>query len=47
MAATFERPSVTAELASRLPGGRVYGVDVAPSMAAHARTALGDRATIL
>lgn len=38
---------VTAELVSRLPGGRVYGVDVAPSMAAHAQAALGDRATIL
>jgi trans-aconitate 2-methyltransferase len=38
---------VTAELAGRVPRGRVYGVDVAPSMAAHARAALGDRATIL
>lgn len=38
---------VTAELASRLPCGRVYGVDVSPSMAAHARAALGDRATVL
>lgn len=38
---------VTAELVRRLPRGRVYGVDVAPSMAAHARAALGDRATIL
>jgi trans-aconitate 2-methyltransferase len=38
---------VTAELVRRLPEGRVYGVDVAPSMAAHAREALGDRATIL
>jgi trans-aconitate 2-methyltransferase len=38
---------VTAELASRLPHGRVYGVDVAPSMVEHARAALGDRATIL
>jgi trans-aconitate 2-methyltransferase len=38
---------VTAVLADRLPRGRVYGVDVAPSMAAHAREALGDRATIL
>ena len=38
---------VTAELAGRVPRGRVYGVDVAPSMAAHAREALGDRATIL
>ena len=38
---------VTAELVSRLPRGRVYGVDVAPSMAAHAQAALGDKATIL
>ncbi len=38
---------VTAELAGRLPRGHVYGVDVAPSMAEHARVALGDRATIL
>lgn len=38
---------VTAELARRVPHGRVYGVDVAPSMAAHAQRALGDRATIL
>jgi trans-aconitate 2-methyltransferase len=38
---------VTAELANRLPTGKVYGVDVAPSMAAHAQDALGDRATIL
>jgi trans-aconitate 2-methyltransferase len=38
---------VTALLADRLPRGRVYGVDVAPSMAAHAAEALGDRATIL
>jgi trans-aconitate 2-methyltransferase len=38
---------VTAELVDRLPRGRVYGVDAAPSMAAHAREALGDRATIL
>jgi trans-aconitate 2-methyltransferase len=38
---------VTAELIKRLPEGRVYGVDVAPSMVEHARTALGDRATIL
>lgn len=38
---------VTAELVRRLPRGRVYGVDVAPSMAAHAARALGDRATIL
>jgi trans-aconitate 2-methyltransferase len=38
---------VTAELADRVPRGRVYGVDVAPSMAAHAAQALGERATIL
>ncbi|MFL5824088.1 MAG: class I SAM-dependent methyltransferase [Solirubrobacteraceae bacterium] len=38
---------VTAELTSRVPQGRVYGVDVAPSMAAHAQNALGDAATIL
>jgi trans-aconitate 2-methyltransferase len=38
---------VTAELARRVPRGRVYGVDVAPSMADHARRALGGRATIL
>jgi trans-aconitate 2-methyltransferase len=37
---------VTALLAQRLPRGRVYGVDVAPSMAAHAQRALGDRATV-
>jgi len=38
---------VTALLADRLPNGRVYGVDVAPSMAEHAQGALGERATIL
>jgi trans-aconitate 2-methyltransferase len=38
---------VTAELADRVPRGRVYGVDVAPSMAEHAAEALGDRATVL
>jgi trans-aconitate 2-methyltransferase len=38
---------VTAELIERVPRGRVYGVDQAPSMVAHAREALGDRATIL
>jgi trans-aconitate 2-methyltransferase len=38
---------VTALLADRVPDGRVYGVDVAPSMAEHAAQALGDRATIL
>ncbi|MGA2010123.1 MAG: methyltransferase domain-containing protein [Solirubrobacteraceae bacterium] len=38
---------VTALLADRVPRGRVYGVDVAPSMARHAQEALGPRATIL
>jgi trans-aconitate 2-methyltransferase len=37
---------VTGLLADRVPRGRVYGVDVAPSMAAHAAEALGARATI-
>jgi trans-aconitate 2-methyltransferase len=37
---------VTALLADRVPRGRVYAVDVAPSMAEHARRALGDRATV-
>jgi trans-aconitate 2-methyltransferase len=38
---------VTALLADRLPRGRVYAVDVAPSMVEHARAALGERATVL
>ena len=38
---------VTGELIRRLPRGRVYGVDVSPSMTEHARAALGQRATIL
>jgi trans-aconitate 2-methyltransferase len=38
---------VTAALVDLVPRGRVYGVDVAPSMAAHAAEALGERATIL
>src|SRR5947199_3764587 len=38
---------VTAELVQRVPRGRVYGVDQAPSMVEHAREALGDSATIL
>jgi trans-aconitate 2-methyltransferase len=38
---------VTAELARRVPDGRVYGVDVAPSMVEHAQRALRERATIL
>ena len=35
---------VTAELVKRVPRGRVYGVDAAPSMVAHAQAALGDQA---
>lgn len=38
---------VTAELAERVPRGRVYGVDVSPSMVAHAQQTLEGRATIL
>jgi trans-aconitate 2-methyltransferase len=38
---------VTALLADLVPRGRVYAVDVAPSMAEHARAALGERATVL
>jgi trans-aconitate 2-methyltransferase len=38
---------VTALLADRVPQGRVYAVDVAPSMVEHARRALGDRATVM
>jgi len=38
---------VTAELVKRLPNGRVYGVDQAPSMVEHARRALDERAVIL
>ncbi|MGH2857069.1 MAG: class I SAM-dependent methyltransferase [Solirubrobacteraceae bacterium] len=38
---------VTAELVARVPRGRVYAVDAAPSMVAHARDALGDSATVL
>jgi trans-aconitate 2-methyltransferase len=38
---------VTALLVDMVPRGRVYAVDVAPSMAEHARQALGDRATVL
>jgi trans-aconitate 2-methyltransferase len=37
---------VTAELADRVPRGRVYGVDVAPSMVEHARATLGPKATV-
>lgn len=38
---------VTAELVRRVPRGRVYAVDAAPSMVEHAREALGDGATVL
>src|SRR5205807_1020282 len=38
---------VTAELLRRVPQGRVYGVDVARSMVAHARERLGSGVTIL
>jgi trans-aconitate 2-methyltransferase len=38
---------VTALLADRVPRGRVYGVDAAPSMVEHAGETLGERATIL
>ncbi len=38
---------VTALLADLVPRGRVYAVDAAPSMVAHAKGALGDRATVL
>jgi trans-aconitate 2-methyltransferase len=38
---------VTAELIRRLPRGRVYGVDAAPSMVQHAAAALGEKALIL
>jgi trans-aconitate 2-methyltransferase len=37
---------VTRELVARVPHGRVYGVDVAASMVAHAQAALGGLATI-
>jgi trans-aconitate 2-methyltransferase len=38
---------VTGVIAELVPRGRVYAVDVAPSMAEHARHALGHRATVL
>jgi trans-aconitate 2-methyltransferase len=38
---------ITQELARRVPRGTVYAVDAAPSMVAHTREALGDRATAL
>ena len=37
---------VTAALADLVPRGRVYAVDVAPSMVRHTQEALGDRATV-
>ncbi|HEY5428287.1 MAG TPA: methyltransferase domain-containing protein [Solirubrobacteraceae bacterium] len=38
---------ITLELARRVPDGSVYAVDAAPSMVAHTREALGDRAIAL
>lgn len=38
---------VTALLAERVPRGHLYAVDAAPSMVAHAKAALGERATVL
>jgi trans-aconitate 2-methyltransferase len=38
---------VTAMLLERLPHGHVVAVDSAPSMVAHAREALGERATVI
>ncbi len=38
---------VTVLLADLVPRGRVYAVDVAPSMTEHAAAALGDRAVVL
>jgi trans-aconitate 2-methyltransferase len=38
---------VTQLLAKLVPHGRLYAVDVAPSMAEHAAATLGDRATVL
>jgi trans-aconitate 2-methyltransferase len=37
---------VTLELAARVPNGRVYAVDAAPSMVQHTRLAFGDRGTV-
>ena len=36
---------ITAELADRVPRGKVYAVDAAPSMVAHTQAALADRPT--
>ncbi|MGI8903278.1 MAG: methyltransferase type 11 [Solirubrobacterales bacterium] len=38
---------VTVELIERVPRGRVYAVDASAAMVAHARSALGERATVL
>lgn len=38
---------ITAELVRRLPAGRVYAVDAAPSMVRHTQEALGDRVIAL
>jgi trans-aconitate 2-methyltransferase len=38
---------ITLELIRRVPRGRVYAVDAAPSMVAHTQDAVGDRATAL
>src|ERR1700727_2354930 len=38
---------VTLELCERVPRGRVYAVDAAPDMVAHATAALAGRATVL
>lgn len=38
---------ITAELVRRVPRGRVYAVDAAPSMVRHTREALGDSVTVL
>ncbi len=38
---------ITLELIRRVPRGRVYAVDAAPSMVAHTQEAVGDRATAL
>ena len=38
---------ITAELVRRVPRGRVYAVDAAPSMVRHTQAALGDKVTAL